>query len=172
MYGASLSLVDFWAVTFIIFLPPTAKGPRNCLLLPHRPCGLFPLGVSQLAKMLLPLAESLIMVLETPTWLFPALVSASKWCVWDLCHNHFPNHFPLIFSFENHHAGDSLKSHTSTYEEGKRRKSSWCLSLCQELCLCEKCTVKIVRILRLRAFVCVCVHMCRITSLLSSNITQ
>ena len=26
VYGASLSLVDFWAVTFIIFLPPMAKG--------------------------------------------------------------------------------------------------------------------------------------------------
>ena len=58
------------------------------------------LGVSQLAEMLLPLAECLIMVLETPAWLFPSLVTASKWCVWDFCHNHFPSHFfPTSFLF-------------------------------------------------------------------------
>ena len=110
-----------WWTSGQLHLSSSCPPWQRACELPHRPCGLFP-GVSQLAKMLLPLAESLIMVLETPTWLFPALVSASKWCVWDLCHNHFPSHFPLLFSFENHHAGDSLKSHTSTYEEGKRIK--------------------------------------------------
>lgn len=77
VYGSSLSLVDFWG-SYVYHLPaPHGKGPVNRLLLPtaHVGCSL---GVSQLAKMPLPLAESLIMVLETPAWLCPALVSASK----------------------------------------------------------------------------------------------
>ena len=86
------------AVTSIIFLPSVAKGLwiACCYPTPHVGCSL---GVSQWAKMLLPLAEGLIMVLETPAWLFPALVSASKWYVWDLCHNHFPSHFFPTFLF-------------------------------------------------------------------------
>lgn len=38
--------------------------------------------------------------------------------------------FFLLFSFENHHAGDSLKSHTSTYEEGKWIKILMVSTLC------------------------------------------
>ena len=40
--GASLSSVDFWG-SYIYHLPALrGKGPVNCLLLPHPPCGLFP----------------------------------------------------------------------------------------------------------------------------------